>query len=188
MARPRSEDKRDAIVAAAIEVIAAQGLSAPTATIAKAAGVATGSLFLYFQTKADLLNAVYVALKSEMAVAVLDGVHARDDVREQLFLAWSNWLQWATSFPKKRRALAHLGVSDEVTPQSRQTGHQAMAGAAEILERSRSGGPMRDAPLGFVAALMNALAEATIDFIISDPAHADRHRIAGFDAMWRMFT
>ena len=47
---------------------------------------------------------------------------------------------------------------------------------------------MRDAPLGFVAALMNALADATVDFMIGDPAHADAHCIAGFEAMWRMLA
>jgi AcrR family transcriptional regulator len=31
-----------------------QGLSAPTASVAKEAGVANGSLFTYFETKTDL--------------------------------------------------------------------------------------------------------------------------------------
>ena len=43
-------------------------------------------------------------------------------------------------------------------------------------------------PLGFVVALMNGMADATIDFVIRDPANADRHRMAGFDAMWRMLA
>ena len=188
MARPRSEGKRDAIIAAAIEVIAAQGLSAPTATIAKEAGVANGSLFVYFETKADLFNAVYVTLKVEMATAASDGLRADVDVREQLSLTWFNWLRWATSHPEKRRVLAHLGVSDDITPQSRRAGRQAMGGAIEVLERSRSSGLMRDVPLGFVATLMNALAEATIDYMIGDPANAKQHRTAGFEAMWRMLT
>ena len=48
-----------------------------------------------------------------------------------------------------------------------------MAGVAKLLERSRENGPLRDAPLGFVVALMGALADATIDFMIHDPANAD---------------
>ncbi len=56
MARPKSDDKRSAIVSAAIRVIAGQGLGAATATIAKEAGVSNGSLFTYFETKADLLK------------------------------------------------------------------------------------------------------------------------------------
>jgi hypothetical protein len=63
-----------------------------------------------------------------------------------------------------------------------------MAGIARLVERSRKNGPLRDAPLGFVVALMNSLAEATIDFMIQDPANADRHSMAAFDAMWRMLA
>ena len=68
MARPKSEDKRDALMAAATRVIAAQGLSAPTAVIAREAGVSNGSLFTYFETKADLFNQLYLELKAGMAV------------------------------------------------------------------------------------------------------------------------
>jgi AcrR family transcriptional regulator len=39
-------------MSAAIRVIASEGLGAPTATIAKEAGVSNGSLFTYFETKA----------------------------------------------------------------------------------------------------------------------------------------
>jgi AcrR family transcriptional regulator len=65
MARPRSEDKRDAIMSAAIKAIAVQGLSAPTSLIAKEAGVSNGSLFTYFETKADLLNQLYCELRAD---------------------------------------------------------------------------------------------------------------------------
>ena len=40
MARPRSEDKRNALLAAAVRVFAEDGINAPTARIAKVAGVA----------------------------------------------------------------------------------------------------------------------------------------------------
>ncbi len=56
MARPRSKDRRNAILSAATSVIACQGLGAATATIAKEAAVSNGSLFLYFDTKATLFN------------------------------------------------------------------------------------------------------------------------------------
>src|SRR6202789_677444 len=115
MARPKSDDKRDAIMAAAIRVIAAQGLSAPTAVIAREAGISNGSLFTYFETKADLFNQLYLELKSGMAAATLEGIPT-DDIRKQTFHVWSNWMDWATSNPEKRRALAQLNVSDEIVP------------------------------------------------------------------------
>ena len=188
MARPRSDDKRSAIVATAIHIIASQGVGAPTATIAKEAGVSNGSLFTYFQTKADLLNHLYIELKAEMAADAMEGVPSGDDIRLQMFHVWSHWLRWATSCPDKRHTLARLAVADDITPESRQAGHESMAGIAGLLERSREDGPMRKLPLSFVSALMSAIAETTIDFMIQDPANADKHCAAAFDALWRMIT
>ena len=188
MPRPRSEDKRAAIMSAATRVVAAEGLGAATATIAREAGVSNGSLFTYFDTKADLLNQLYLELKTEMGTAALGGLPADGDVREQILRMWSRWLRWATAYPEKRRALAQLEVSDEITSVTHHTGSRAMTGVAELLERSRENGPMRDAPLAFVVALANALAEATIDFIINDPDNADAHGRTGFDAFWRMIA
>jgi AcrR family transcriptional regulator len=71
MSRPRSDKKRSAILEAATRIIVMQGLSAPTAGIAKEAGVANGSLFTYFETKTDLLNHLYLVIKAEMASATL---------------------------------------------------------------------------------------------------------------------
>lgn len=46
-AKPRSDDKRRAIMAVAIREIAAHGLGAPTAAIAKDAGVSNGSSVIH---------------------------------------------------------------------------------------------------------------------------------------------
>lgn len=173
---------------ATTRVVAAQGLGAPTALIAKEAKISTGSLFTYFETKTALLNHLYIELKTEMATAALDGLPTERDSRSQLAHMWSGWVGWATSAPDKRRALAQLTVSDEITQQSREIGHRSMAGVAALLERSRENGPLRDAPLGLVANLINAIAEGTVDFIVTDPVHADVHRETGFAAMWRMIA
>ena len=100
----------------------------------------------------------------------------------------SHWMNWAVSNPEKRRALAQLGVSDEITPATRAAGHRTMAGIAELLERSRANGPLRNAPMGFVVAIMSSLADATMEFMIRDPAHAKKHCKVGFEALWRVIA
>ena len=188
MARPRSDERQNAILSAATHIIAVQGLGAATAAIAKEAGVSNGSLFGYFDTKATLLNALYIGLKTEMTAAAIAGLPVEGERREQVLHMWNQWLSWAASFPEKRRALAHLDVSDEITAESHRIVGDAFSGIADLLDRSRDNGPMRDAPLGFVLALLTAIAEATIDAIIGDPARADANRQLAFDAMWRMLA
>ena len=172
-------------MAAAIRVIAAQGLSAPTALIAREAGVSNGSLFTYFETKADLFNRLYLKLKTEVATTALKGFPAGNDLRKQLFHVWSNWLGVSSS---KRRVLVQLNVSDEITPATRAAAHKTMSGIADLLERVRATGQLSKAPMGFVVAVVSALAEATVDFMTHDPLHADQHCKAGFEALWRVLA
>jgi len=189
MAKPRSEDRRNAILSAAARVIASQGLAAAaTAAIAKEAGVSNGSVFVYFETKAALLNELYLALKAEMAAAATAGLDAGGDPREQVRRMWTQWLRWAAGNPHKRRALAQLEVADDITDSSHQIVRSAFSGIADLLNRSRADGPMRDVPLSFVLTLTTAIAEATIDTALREPAEAEARSSAGFDAVWRVLA
>lgn len=185
MARPKSNDKRDAILAAAIRVIVSQGLSAPTATIAKEAGISNGSLFTYFETKADLFNQLYIGLKAEMTAAALTGFPAKAALRKQAFHVWSHWMHWAASHPDKRRVLAHLGVSDQITPETRAAIHQQMSALVEVMGKVTARGSLKNAPMNFVGAMITSLAETTMDFMIKEPANADKHCSVGFETFWR---
>ena len=169
-------------------MIASQGLGAATATIAREAGVSNGSLFVYFDTKAALVNELYVALKTEMAEAAVEGLPVDAGIREQLLHMWNRWLRWATTYPEKRRTLAQLDPSEDITAETHRTASQAFSGIAELLQSSHADGRMQDAPLNFVLTLTSAIAEATIDAMIRRPAEADALSRAGFDAMWRVLA
>lgn len=186
MARAKSEDKRSAILAAAVRVIARQGTGAPTAGIAKEAGVANGSLFTYFETKTVLFNELYLELKRDMLSAAMEGLPVGAEIRAQCLCAWRNWTQWAVGSPEKRKTLSVLGASDEISPATRQLGHEIMSSLASLLDKARAAGAMQSKPMPLVLALMNALAEATMDFMLHDPINAQQHCDTGFEALWRM--
>ena len=188
MPRPRSDEKRSALLDAATRIIVTQGLSAPTAEIAREAGVANGSFFTYFETKTELFNQLYLELKGEMACAAMKDVASGTELQDQVFRVWRNWMEWAVAYPDKRRVLAQLDVSDAILPEIRLAGHKTMAGLAELLERSRANGPMQKVPKQFVFSIMNSVAEATMDFMTRDAANARKHCKEGFEALWRMIA
>lgn len=188
MARPRSEERRNAILSAAASVIASQGLGAATAMIAKEAGVSNGSLFGYFDTKATLFNELYVVLKAEMGTAATADLPTGGEPRGQVHHMWAQWLRWATRNPGKRRALAHLEVAAEITAESHRTASEAQKIMADVLERSRGDGPMKDAPWGFVLTLASALADTTMDAMIREPAQAEAYSRLAFGAVWRVLA
>jgi AcrR family transcriptional regulator len=66
MARARSPEKRQAILQAAVREIAEAGLGASTGRIARSAGLAEGTMFTYFSSKDNLLNELYIELKTDV--------------------------------------------------------------------------------------------------------------------------
>src|SRR6184192_4351215 len=77
--------KRDAILRAAIDVFADRGyFNAQVADVARAAGVAAGTVYLYFRSKDDLLISIF---ERSMREALAEGkkvVEGVDDPRERL--------------------------------------------------------------------------------------------------------
>ena len=63
-----------------------------------------------------------------------------------------------------------------------------MADIADLADRSRANGPMRKAPLGFVLAIMNSVAEATMDYMKKDAPNTKKHCKEGFEALWRILN
>jgi len=188
MARPLNEHKRAAILAAATQLVAEQGLGAATAQIAKAAGVPHGSVFTYFGTKAELLNALYLELKTELTGIVLEALPSGGDLRAQLRHIWESWTHWGVATPSKRRALAQLGVSDQVGALTRKAGYEAAQPALDIIWRISAEGSLRNAPRPYVAALVEAMATTTMDAMSDDPEHAASICADGFEALWRLLN
>jgi TetR/AcrR family fatty acid metabolism transcriptional regulator len=66
MARRRSDDKRERILEAAVKVFARKGyFGARVAEIAKKAGVADGTIYLYFRNKEDILVSLFDEVMAE---------------------------------------------------------------------------------------------------------------------------
>ena len=123
MARPKSEDKRNAILDAATRLFAERGLAAaPTSEISSLAGVAEGTLFTYFGTKDELINSLYRELKLELADAMMSDFPRKTIVRTRLRHVWDRYVHWGIANAKQRKVLGQLLVSEVLTKESREAG------------------------------------------------------------------
>jgi TetR/AcrR family fatty acid metabolism transcriptional regulator len=79
--------KRDAILRAAIDVFAGRGFfNAQVADVARAAGVAAGTVYLYFRSKDDLLVSIFERTMRETLAAGRAAVSTITDPAERLRL------------------------------------------------------------------------------------------------------
>ncbi|MDE1996608.1 MAG: TetR/AcrR family transcriptional regulator [Rhizobiaceae bacterium] len=184
MARPLSEEKRNAILASAADAVASLGVSASTAKIAKDAGIAEGTLFVYFPTKDDLINELYLALKADMKAAVATGYPETANVKERCEHLWNRSIDWGARNPAKRKAMRQLSVSDKVTAASRKAGMAVFQDIQSMLDEGFASGILRRQPQGMLAATTDVLTDMTLEFIYREPDKLEIYRRSGFEAYW----
>jgi AcrR family transcriptional regulator len=186
VARPKSEDKRNAILAAATRLFAERGLTAaPTSEISKEAGVAEGTLFTYFKTKDDLINALYREIKLELADAMMSDFPRKKNVRTRLRHVWDRYVNWGFAHPRPRKVLAQLQVSEVLTKQSRDAGSAPFVEFQIMIRAAIEQHVLRaDLPIELISRMLAASAEATIDLIALTPSMANKYRNGGFGIYW----
>jgi AcrR family transcriptional regulator len=186
VARPKSEDKRNAILDAATRVFAERGLTAaPTSEISKRAGVAEGTLFTYFKTKDDLINALYREIKLELADAMMSGFPRRKSVRIRLRHVWNTYVNWGMANPEQRKVLAQLQVSGMLSKESLEAGSAPFVEMQNTTRDAIERHILRaDLPIELISKMLAAVAEATMDLIVLKPAMANKYRNGGFEIYW----
>jgi AcrR family transcriptional regulator len=186
VARPKSEDKRNAILDAATRVFAERGLTAaPTSEISKQAGVAEGTLFTYFKTKDDLINALYREIKLQLADAMMSGFPRKKSVRARLRHVWDGYVTWGVINPKQRKVLAQLQVSGMLSKESIDAGGAPFVEMQNMIRDATEQHILRaDIPIELIPKMMAASAEATVDLILLKPSTAKKYRDGGFEVYW----
>jgi AcrR family transcriptional regulator len=188
MARAKSEGKRNAILAAATEVFAERGLAAATSAISNAAGVAEGTLFTYFKTKDELINALYRAIKLELADAMMSDFPRRASLRARLQHVWDRYARWGVANPLQHKALQQIVVWSGLTEESKCAGVAPFLEIEKMAQDAVTQHLFLDRPLEFIAATLSAMADNTIEFMRRSPKQADLYRNAGFEMLWAAIT
>lgn len=120
MARPKSEDKKQALLKAATAAFAQSGIAASTSAIARSAGVAEGTLFRYFATKDELLNELYLAIKLRLVRTMIAGLDPDEKrPKENARNIWNSYIDWGVRNPMEHKAIRRMALSERITDETR---------------------------------------------------------------------
>ncbi|KTJ62015.1 TetR family transcriptional regulator [Klebsiella aerogenes] len=181
MARPKSEDKKQALLEAATAAFAQSGIAASTSAIARSAGVAEGTLFRYFATKDELLNELYLAIKMRLVQTMIAGLNPDEKrPKENARNIWNSYIDWGMRNPMEYRAIRRMALTDETRIQVK----ESFPELNEMCQLSVKAVFLSDAYRAFGDALFLSLAETTIEFASHDPQRAREIIALGFEAMW----
>jgi AcrR family transcriptional regulator len=188
MARPLSPEKRNALLAAATQAVADLGVQASTASIARGAGVAEGTLFTYFENKDVLFQALYLHLKEDLGETIMPGYPYESDFRRRVEHIFQRYVSWGLENKAKRLAISRLSGSGQLQDATRARGMERFQAVSRMMEDAVQSGVLVNAPIAFLYAIIERIADTTIEYMDSHPGDAQRHLALGFHAAWRAIT
>jgi AcrR family transcriptional regulator len=187
LARPKSDDKRKAILESAIGIFAERGIAhSPTSAISGRAGVAEGTLFTYFKTKDDLINELYRAMRKEMDRELVEYPFVADVLTRMRFI-WDRYLDLALKYPKRLKVMQQLRASGRLLKDAEAPNMAIMELLHSTKEAAEVGG-LHAVSAEFLVLLFRAQAEATVEFIGAHPELEQESREVGFRLIWRGLT
>lgn len=108
----KKQSKRQALMEAALALFSEQGLTrASTAQIAKRAGVASGTLFFHFNSKEELIHALFDQVYTEITAALMGGVEPCMTIQEQMTRLLRNLLRYLLNHPDQFRFMERFHFS-----------------------------------------------------------------------------
>ena len=112
MTTPGRLDRAAAVRRSLLELVADHGFhGASMNAVARRAGVATGTAYVHYPSKDDLVLAVYREVKNGLGVAAVAGVDPADAPRERFARMWRNILDHLLADPYVARFLVQVDAS-----------------------------------------------------------------------------
>lgn len=151
-------EKRTAILRAALELIAEQGFqNTPMSLIAKRAGVSAGIIYHYFESKDDLIRALYRQVKSELSSAVFVAETQKIPLSERFPALWTNMYRYCVTHPHETAFLQQYETSPAWELHVEATADEAAA-YIHLLEEYQAQGLIKDLPLAVLYELTLGMA------------------------------
>jgi AcrR family transcriptional regulator len=185
------QDKRGKIIQAAFRLFCQQGFQATsTALIAKEAGVATGTLFLYFSSKDVLINALYQEAKEGLTAHLQEGYPEQSGVSDRFWHLWFSACRWGLENQEAFRFMTMFRSSPYIWQVTREEAASAAAFARQLVQEGLQTGILQPINRDFFLALLDGAVTATVTYLQdnNDPATAREAIEQSFAVFWKGVT
>lgn len=153
MARETDTEKRDQILNATLKLITENGFDAtPMSAIASEAGIAAGTIYLYFRNKEELINILYITMKGRMMSSITEGYEKSLPVSKSFEAIWKNYVRHIMSKPVEFRFCELFSNSPHVNRLAKEEGVKLLQPVKDLYERGRKEKVIKNLPDEIITA------------------------------------
>lgn len=141
MKKEKITDKRTALLNATLTLVNNHGFhNTPMSKIAQLAGVAPATIYLYFENKQDLVNKLYLEVKSDFSNCAFAGYTDELSVKKGFELIWFNIASYKLNQIKEANFLSQCDNSPMIEEVVRVEGLKNLQPLLDLWERGKKEG------------------------------------------------
>ena len=181
------KSKREKILDSALQMFVENGFEgSPTSKIAKNAEVATGTLFHYFKTKEELINVLYLEIKSQLISNMKIRIDELPTIRQKLEAMWENAVKWGMRNPAGTKFFAMFGTSPHITKLTREQGFQGFGFAVQIMQKGQEQDILKDVPIIMLMEMVGNMIHSSTNYFLNNPEQFENAEFRGkiFLLLW----
>lgn len=182
----KDDEKLRAIARATFTLVEQTGLSGLTmAAIAREAGLATGTLYVYFKSKEDLLVALYEQAKTETAASLMQGDDAAAPFRSRFQHMWRNWLEHRLTHYAQVVFLEQYYNSPWFSEASRNLSARLIKDWVDLIETAKAQQILKDVPTPMLINSFGGSVRETANMLRSGALpRTEAHLAMAFGLCW----
>jgi len=182
----KDDEKLRAIARATFTLVEQTGLSGLTmAAIAREAGLATGTLYVYFNSKEELLVALYEQAKTETAAVLMKGDDPSAPFRSRFQRMWMNWLEHRLTHYAQMVFLEQYYNSPWFSEASRNLSARLIKDCVDLIETARAQQILKDVPTPMLLNSFGGSVRETANMLRSGAlTRTNAHLAMAFGLCW----
>ena len=166
----KSNDKRKAIMNASLKLFCESCYQdTSTARISQEAGVATGTLFLYFDNKEELINELYLECKDEYAAYIEEGVWEHSSFKARIRHIWDRNLEWKLNNPQKLKFMMQFCTSPSITKMTKEKAMNRVRLVNDVVEHAIENKEVTASSTELLSAMISGYFHTAALFLLEHP-------------------
>ena len=187
MVRKLSPEKREKFLNSALKLFVANGVkNTSTAAIAKEAGTASGTLFLYFPTKQNLIDELVLQISREQSETITLLLEGEQTAQEMFQNIWDGSIRWFMENLLAYQYIQQVRDSGMISAEITQETGQLFSFYYEAVQKGLSEGSIKPYPIELIGELLYRDIVAVMNLILAqpDPTQQEEYLNLGFDIFW----
>jgi AcrR family transcriptional regulator len=186
------KNKKQQLLDTALTLFVNQGIYATsTASIAKTAGVANGTLFHHFSSKDVLVLELYKNIKRDFSLQITPFELDATELKQQTKLIWQQAIDWALANAQQQQFCLLVMQYQPLSAQIKaQVFDEEFGFLKQILLFGQQHQLIANYPLALMLESAHGQFLTSSQFFINSPEHAQdtRYSEAAFNLFWQSFT